>query len=1090
MSTASQGGKTVGFQKILATSAYRTELESTAVAIIRRCHGDDSEQTIASVFENELYHFVRIQFGITLKFIKEAGKGYFRHSFRGRVDATSSSLLIEYKRQSKLRTQGDKDKAVDQLEGYLSQLERPEAACGIVTDGEKLCFITKDDSRFQSTRFIPVGVDSLDKVVRLLIGSEEKSFTASNVIADFTLSNMKNPSWELSQALFRAIAKSPTEKTLMLYEEWLQLFHLSDADTGKNKDIAARKNVLGDYFNANLDENDLDYKALFALQTTYAIVVKLIACKVIGKLVYNDEIQYFCDLTSADSQRLRSFLEQVEDGYVYSMGGIRNLLEGDFFSWYSTEEQWSPSIGKPIGRIVAQIEMYSTVVKSRFSASDIFKDLYMDFIPPEVRHSLGEYYTPDWLADHIVGQGLEMLGPRDDWVGIDPCCGSGVFVLNMVKRIIGDADIPAMSDNEKARLLHRVLSGVRGIDINPLSVLTARVNLYLAISDLITPGQSVELPIYVGDSAILPSCINVNGVDCYRYTVNTSKREIDAILPKSFVQSSDFSEKMNSIQTYVKAESPEGLYSLLAEYTGKDGAVEGVREHLMNLADALVELHVNHWDGIWVRMLHNFMLVARIDTADLIVGNPPWVKWEYLPERYADKLKQACLAGDMFSGQRYMGAISLNVCAAIAIMTATAWLSRDGVLAFLMPTNLMTQDSYEGFRKFKMRRGQEETRLFLQKVEDWRKAGKLFGKSVTEPCSSYYYSRKHVDYFGGFPVKSMHKIKGESHEGITCWDVARSCFVESDGTAFQMSTERSGYTVIPNKDENLIEKFRIILGESSYRGRTGVEFVPNEVTMLEFVDESPWCGKWLFRPIERRAALHKTGVYEPVLLEAEFIQPLLTAPEIGDFKISSLGHFCVFPYRIPSSTCAGLREIRDIAPMTAQYLLDRSRLFTQQSERSKRMTRGDEFYALSKVGKYTFAKNMVVLRDNTRMCACVVKPQPLPWGGLSMPIPAKHAIIISTHSDRNETPISEDEAFYLAGVFNTPVVRKWFEYTYSSRSYSLNFKFKIPLYDPNDGRFSKITRLSRRAHEIFENNSKIDELEGEIEALYLSLCSN
>jgi len=33
---------------------------------------------------------------------------------------------------------------------------------------------------------------------------------------------------------------------------------------------------------------------------------------------------------------------------------------------------------------------------------NVLKALYQSVIAPEVRHRLGEYYTPDWLAERIV----------------------------------------------------------------------------------------------------------------------------------------------------------------------------------------------------------------------------------------------------------------------------------------------------------------------------------------------------------------------------------------------------------------------------------------------------------------------------------------------------------------------------------------------------------------------------------------------------------------------------------------------------------------------------------------------------------------
>jgi hypothetical protein len=43
----------------------------------------------------------------------------------------------------------------------------------------------------------------------------------------------------------------------------------------------------------------------------------------------------------------------------------------------------------------------------------------------------------------------------------------------------------------------------------------------------------------------------------------------------------------------------------------------------------------------------------------------------------------------------------------------------------------------------------------------------------------------------------------------------------------------------------------------------------------------------------------------------------------------------------------------------------------QQSEKSKSMHRGNEFYALAKLGPYTFAENIVAAKDNGKfLCQC------------------------------------------------------------------------------------------------------------------------
>jgi hypothetical protein len=73
---------------------------------------------------------------------------------------------------------------------------------------------------------------------------------------------------------------------------------------------------------------------------------------------------------------------------------------------------------------------------------------------------VGAVYTPDWLADHV----LEVIGwqPEDDL--LDPTCGDGAFLRAAVRR-------------RRAAGMRDLLAGLRGIDIDPAAVHTARAAL-------------------------------------------------------------------------------------------------------------------------------------------------------------------------------------------------------------------------------------------------------------------------------------------------------------------------------------------------------------------------------------------------------------------------------------------------------------------------------------------------------------------------------------------------------------------------------------------------------------------------------------
>jgi hypothetical protein len=146
---------------------------------------------------------------------------------------------------------------------------------------------------------------------------------------------------------------------------------------------------------------------------------------------------------------------------------------------------------------------------------------------------------------------------------------------------------------------------------------------------------------------------------------------------------------------------------------------------------------------------------------------------------------------------------------------------------------------------------------------------------------------------------------------------------------------------------------------------------------------------------------------------------------------------------------------------------------------------GKDFYSLSKVGAYTFQKYKVAFRDNTNMVASVISDIKTPWGDLVSPVCAKHAPYISMDKDNN--PISYEEAYYIAGIMNTDIVNKYFKTTFSGRSYSINFNIHIPKFSKEDVIQDSISKLAIEASNT-EDLDKKEKLREEIQNLYLKLC--
>lgn len=301
----------------------------------------------------------------------------------------------------------------------------------------------------------------------------------------------------------------------------------------------------------------------------------------------------------------------------------------------------------------------------------------------------------------------------------------------------------------------------------------------------------------------------------------------------------DFGKFMSQLQSCVKTEDENILYTVIED---KLSTQEKKSDELVNalktLAHNLIELHKNKWDGIWIRISTNFMLIARLNSFDLIVGNPPWVKWEHLPSMYANKIKELCNIKHIFSSDGQFGGTQLNICALIANVTSSNWLSKNGVLAFLMPDSIMSQNSYEGFRDFYIDYEKKE-RLYLQRIDKWEAPLRPFRcdeKPITQNFNTYYFSSNIVNYKIGIPVQIITRKKNITDlklNACSSFEQAKTHLIFSKGKAAQLAEKSTAFSYISDKYD-----FSKIIGPTSYLYRTGVEFTPQELYMLTGIGAS------------------------------------------------------------------------------------------------------------------------------------------------------------------------------------------------------------------------------------------------------------
>lgn len=213
---------------------------------------------------------------------------------------------------------------------------------------------------------------------------------------------------------------------------------------------------------------------VLAIQTYFSLLIKTIMASMLG-----------------ESIRDRAAIIR---GDFALRRGIVNYCADDWYRW--PEHELDNGMDRVLDVVAEQAARYALpgAGGGPVQGRDDMKRLYEALIPPSLRHALGEYYTPDWLAAYTLGRGLTYSGRDIGTLKIaDPSCGSGTFLLQAIagKRRAGCG-------------LREILSTVRGLDINPLAVLSAKSNCLLAVLDLLELGEeAVDLPVYQTDALTL-----------------------------------------------------------------------------------------------------------------------------------------------------------------------------------------------------------------------------------------------------------------------------------------------------------------------------------------------------------------------------------------------------------------------------------------------------------------------------------------------------------------------------------------------------------------------------------------------------------
>lgn len=432
-------------------------------------------------------------------------------------------------RPGHLASEQNVQRAAQQLAEYLEAvagrgrdskaLKRVAGAC---TDGQRIFFLRYWPQELLRARQIPAsrqaalfgseGVPggfqmlgpyaltraSLEELFRYLRALSRRPLVAEALAQTF------GPGSEVAQnavrAWYRALTAARSERARTLYRQWERTFGVvyGEETSQAERDVPELARGYG------LPEGAGLKPALFTVHTYFALIMKLLAAEILALQAGSLAPSLFAELLGLDTETLKERLGRLEAGDDYRAYGIRNFLEGDFFQWYL--DAWDEALGMALQALVRELSDFepATPTLRPGEARDLLKKLYQYLVPRKLRHDLGEYYTPDWLAERLLNQ-LGYDGNPDVRL-LDPACGSGTFLTLALARVRERMEFELWDRDPRRRreCAEKVLRNIVGFDLNPLAVIAARTNYLLAFGDLLRDVRPVEIPVYNCDAVLTP----------------------------------------------------------------------------------------------------------------------------------------------------------------------------------------------------------------------------------------------------------------------------------------------------------------------------------------------------------------------------------------------------------------------------------------------------------------------------------------------------------------------------------------------------------------------------------------------------------
>lgn len=711
-----------------------------------------------------------------------------------RIDVEAGAAVIEIKKS--VAAGRTLDAAVNQLGGYVVQ-RAEEHSCryvGVLTDGQTWILY----------HLLPTG--GLAEVSRIAL-REGREVARLVAWLEVVLATSEKITPTPREIVRRLGADSPATQLDLADLRALYGTCRADPEVQVKRELWAR--LLLSALGTSFEDSD----ELFVMHTYLVLTAELIAHEIMGLST---------DLTSTDPRKLL-------EGQQFAMAGLHGVVEADFFDWPAIALQ-----GRPV---IAGISRRLSCFNWSDVEHDVLKALYQSLIDSETRHRLGEYYTPDWLAQKIVDE--HFSDPLHQRL-LDPACGSGTFIFWAVRRLLEACEEEGLSNREA---LERSVAQVQGMDLHPVAVTLARVTYLLALTpDRLSDRDDLTVPVFLGDSVRWEQESTLKTDDGIRIRTADPLELVDDELqfPEGVLEEPErFDRLVADLAAKAANRTPGSRTPGITRLLNRHGVTQGDRDAVVLAFKKLCRLHDDGRDHVWsyyIRNLARPLSFTRPDgQVDVMVGNPPWLAYRSMPEQLQSTYRSLAEQRGLWAGGKVASHQDLSDL--FVSRAVEQYLRPGGRFSFVMPYAALSRRQYAGFRTGDWDTVDSQARVVLGRPEGFAKV-----KPPLFPMPSCVIVGVKADHAVSLPKDAI-EWSGRIPDHALDWsEVEPALEAVSGGVATAGDGRASPYAARFRQGAVLVPRM-LLMVEQRHGGKIGISAGRSRVRSARSSNEkAPWKG--------------------------------------------------------------------------------------------------------------------------------------------------------------------------------------------------------------------------------------------------------